>query len=76
MTHRGQLDSGESCIALQSELTRSLISAAFSRRLQYANFVLQKYVANEATDERVDESKNLGGGGGGGGGGRLAYARD
>ena len=36
---RGHPDSGESCIVLQSGPTLSL--AAFSGRLQYANFVLQ-----------------------------------
>ena len=44
---RGQPDSRESCIVLQSGLTRSLV-ANFSQ--QYANFVLQgKNAVNEAT---------------------------
>ena len=51
--HRGQPDSGESCIVLQS-WPRCQVSAPFSCRLQYANIVLQgKIAANEATDRCV-----------------------
>ena len=48
---RGQPDSGEGCIMLQSGLTRSLVAKVLQ---QCANFVLQgRNTANQATDRCV-----------------------